>query len=174
MNNTTKYIIGLVIVIILGAGAFLIFGNSDNDTNQSSTAQNKTNDTVDSRNAADEATDESVMDSGTDTDDNSTNTANSDSAQVKTFNIDAFAFGFEPNTITASPGDKVTINLSNSGGMHDFVIDELNVESDIIESGETDTVSFTIPQDAAGKSYEFYCSISDHRKQGMVGTLVIT
>ena len=31
----------------------------------------------------------------------------------------------------------------------------------------------TIPEDAAGQSYEFYCSVGNHRQLGMVGTLTI-
>ena len=54
--------------------------------------------------------------------------------------------------------------------MHDFVIDELNVKSEIIKSGETGEVEFT--PDTIGE-FEFYCSVGQHRANGMVGTLIV-
>jgi len=81
-------------------------------------------------------------------------------------------FSFAPNIMKAKPGQTLTVKLVNAGGFHDFVIDELGVASSRIAQGESEIVTITIPEDATG-SYEFYCSVGNHRAQGMVGTLMI-
>jgi plastocyanin len=93
---------------------------------------------------------------------------------TKSFTINSYSYGYSPNSISVSPGDKVTITLTNSGGKHDLVIDELGVNTSTINSGQSTSVTFTVPQSAAGQSYEFYCSIGSHRAQGMVGIVNVT
>lgn len=77
---------------------------------------------------------------------------------------------FDTDAITAKPGD--TIVLTNNGFLeHDFVVDELGLDSGLANNGETMTV--TIPEDAAPGDYEFYCAVPGHKEAGMVGTLTI-
>lgn len=78
---------------------------------------------------------------------------------------------FSPNTISAKPGQRVRINLQNVFGTHDLVIDELNVASRILNGNSSQVLEFTIPENASGRSYEFYCSVANHRELGMIGTL---
>jgi plastocyanin/mono/diheme cytochrome c family protein len=90
----------------------------------------------------------------------------------------AFDIGWELNgertpdaaiVLTVAPGD--TVEVQNTGAsLHDFVVDELGIDVDA-PAGETVTV--TIPADAAPGEYEFYCSVPGHAQAGMVGTLVI-
>lgn len=80
-------------------------------------------------------------------------------------------FYFEPNIIEAKVGDVVKVTLDNVEGFHDFVVDEFDAATAQIKEGETDTVTFTVTE--AGE-FEFYCSVGNHREQGMVGTLVVT
>lgn len=89
--------------------------------------------------------------------------------------MDTGEFFFAPAVITASPGQAVSITLTNTAGQmpHDFVIDELDVASEQIMNGEQTVVTFVVPENAAGEEYEFYCSVGDHRANGMVGTLTI-
>ncbi len=90
------------------------------------------------------------------------------------YTIDMFSFGYSLENITASPGDTITIKLTNSKGTHNFVIDELEVESDTTQAGEETQVTIEIPQGTEpGTEYAFYCSIGNHRAQGMEGTLTI-
>ena len=67
-------------------------------------------------------------------------------------------------------GDKVAIEFKNSDGNHDFTIDEFNVKTKTISSGETAKVEFTASKTG---SFEFYCSIGNHRQMGMKGTLLV-
>ncbi len=68
---------------------------------------------------------------------------------VKEFTVDSFSFGYSMDTIKVSEGDTVTINLTNSGGFHDWVVDEFDAATEkIAEGGET---SVTFVADKAGK-----------------------
>ncbi len=90
------------------------------------------------------------------------------------YSLDLKNYSFTPNKMTASPGQTLRVKLTNVGGLHDFVIDELNVRSNRLSTGDSQIVEIKIPQDAAGKSYEFYCSVANHRALGMKGTLEVT
>jgi plastocyanin len=89
---------------------------------------------------------------------------------VKEITIDAFSFGYSIPEIKIRKGQKIKITLTNSGGTHDFVIDELNIASDKIITGESTTFEFTSTD--AGE-FDFYCSVGNHRAQGMVGKLIV-
>jgi nitrosocyanin len=90
---------------------------------------------------------------------------------VKEFVLEGGSFYYKPNVITVKKGDKVKVTMNSVSMMHDFVIDELNVKSEVAPSGKAAVVEFTA--DKAG-SFEFYCSVGQHRANGMVGTLVVT
>jgi nitrite reductase (NO-forming) len=80
---------------------------------------------------------------------------------------------FNPNTITVSPGAKVTLNVNNVGGAaHNFTAPSLNVGQPVdLPSGKTTAVSFTAPS-AAG-TYAFWCSLPGHAEAGMTGAVVV-
>lgn len=84
--------------------------------------------------------------------------------------IAASDFEYAPNLIEAEVGKTVRIKIT-SDGQHDFVIDELGIDTGLIR-GET-IVELTIPTEAVDESYEFYCSVGNHRQMGMVGTLIV-
>ncbi len=79
-------------------------------------------------------------------------------------------FKFVPSSLTVKQGEKVRLTFQNSGGMHDLRIDELGVATKKIGSGATDVVEFT--PDKKG-TFEFYCSVGDHRAMGMKGTITV-
>lgn len=84
--------------------------------------------------------------------------------------VEGGMFYFKPNTITVKKDQPVTITFTNKEGLHDFVVDDLNVKSEVIGAGKSTVVSFT-PTKAG--TYEFYCSVGDHKAKGMKGTLVV-
>lgn len=102
------------------------------------------------------------------------NQSSSDSAatqgSVKEFTIENSGLKFVPNQLTVNKGDTVKITFKNTGGTHDFTLDEFNVATKQINNGQSDTVEFVA--DKAG-SFEFYCSVGNHRAQGMKGTLTL-
>jgi plastocyanin len=89
---------------------------------------------------------------------------------VNIVNVEGGSFYFKPNVITVKKGETVTIVLNSVDMMHDLVIDGLNVRTEIAKSGETAEVEFTASE--AGE-FEFYCSVGNHRANGMTGTLIV-
>lgn len=79
-------------------------------------------------------------------------------------------FAFDPKEIHAKVGQKVTITFTNSNGFHDFVIDEFNVHTAKIAAGKSEDVVFTASKKG---SFQYYCSVGNHRQMGMVGTLIV-
>lgn len=90
--------------------------------------------------------------------------------QVVTINMEAGAFYFEPNMIKVKKGQTVRVVFNSVDMMHDFNIAELNVKSEIVKSGETSTIEFVADQVG---SFEYFCSVGQHRQNGQVGTLVV-
>jgi plastocyanin len=89
---------------------------------------------------------------------------------VKEFIVTAQNFSFAPSTLTVQKGDTVKITLNNTEGFHDFRIDEFNVATKKISGGTQDSVQFVA--DKTG-TFEYYCSVGNHRAMGMKGTLVV-
>lgn len=89
---------------------------------------------------------------------------------VKEFTVDAVSFSFTPAKMEVNKGDTVKITVKNNGGTHDFKIDELGASTRLLQTGESETISFIA--DKAG-SFEYYCSVGNHRALGMVGTFIV-
>ncbi|MDE1810478.1 MAG: cupredoxin domain-containing protein [Candidatus Micrarchaeota archaeon] len=113
---------------------------------------------------------------------NSTNTNMSNettpAAGSASFNVELSnpqgQFVITPKVIMVSPGENVTLNVTNDGTMtHNLMIPGLNVASPAAMSpGQNAVLKFTVPMSATG-NYTYYCSVDSHRELGMVGTLVV-
>ena len=90
--------------------------------------------------------------------------------KVKTFTVEGSPFKFAPNVIRVKKGDTVRITFKNAGGIHDFVIEEFDVATEQLAAGASETVEFTVEK--AG-TFEFYCSVANHRAMGMTGSLIV-
>ena len=90
--------------------------------------------------------------------------------EVVEFIVTSKGLKFEPTELKVKQGDKVKITYKNTVGSHDFVIDEFNVNTNIIDAGQEVVVEFIA--DKKG-SFEYYCSVPGHRAAGMKGTLVV-
>lgn len=89
---------------------------------------------------------------------------------VKEFFVTGNNYTFVPPQIVVKKGDTVKINFKDGGGFHDLKIDEFGVATKKLKNGESDTVTFIA--DKAG-SFEYYCSIGNHRAMGMKGVLIV-
>lgn len=90
---------------------------------------------------------------------------------LETITVEGTEFSFSPSTITLTEGKKVRLVFKNTGKMpHDWVVDELNAKTKVIKGGESDTIEFTPTKKG---TFEFYCSVGNHRAQGMKGTVVV-
>lgn len=102
--------------------------------------------------------------------DQATSASDETSANVKYFTVTGSSFAFAPSTLTVNKGDTVKIHFVNSGGMHDFVIDEFNARTSKLQSGQSEDITFVA--DKAG-TFEYYCSVGTHRQMGMKGTITV-
>lgn len=102
-----------------------------------------------------------------------TTSQSSSSEKVADFRIDLGDLFYSPDIITAKAGTTISIQLVGLSGAHDFAIDELNVKSEMLFAQDQQIIFIDIPQDASGKTFEFYCTIEGHRDAGMVGSLVV-
>lgn len=101
---------------------------------------------------------------------NSSVTEPAEESGVKIFEITGGAYFFKPNEIRVKKGEKVRIVFTNSDGIHDLVIDELNVKTKLVQSGETVEIEFVA--DEVGE-FVYYCSVANHRSLGVKGTLIV-
>lgn len=91
-------------------------------------------------------------------------------AGVKTFTITGSNFAFDVKEIKVNKGDTVKIIFQNSGGMHDWVLDEFNVRTPRLEGGQSAEVTFVANKTG---TFEYYCSVGTHRAMGMKGMLIV-
>ncbi len=140
---SSRYLIAAVIAVVLVGGAFYFFRTSLNPA-QKLPSENITK-----------------------------------SAEVKEFAVKGMlaiqatgqkAPRFDTQEIRVKQGDKVRINFENTEGFHDWVIDEFNAHTAQIQAGQTDSVEFTA--DKKG-TFEYYCSVPNHRNNGMMGKLIV-
>lgn len=91
--------------------------------------------------------------------------------EVKTFDIIASRFQFEPATISVTQGDSIRLRLRSADRAHAFAIKAFRVKALIPKGGEAVTVEFVADQ--AG-TFAFTCADycgSGH--SGMKGSLVV-
>lgn len=100
-----------------------------------------------------------------------TGAAGSTTAASMTVQLTAKNFSFSQTTITVKKGQKVKIELAVTEGMHDWVVDAFSARTKVVNANNTTSVEFVA--DKTGE-YEYYCSVGNHRAQGMVGKLIVT
>lgn len=159
--NKTLAIIVIIILVASGAG-FLIYSNSGSSRVSSDTPTQIPTPTV--------------MPTPTNTNTEPplepTNTPPSADQQTNTKEITVTGqnYSFSPSTITVKKGDTVKITFKNADGIHDVRIDEFNAATKIITTGQETAIQFTA--DKVG-TFEYYCSVGEHRAMGMKGALVV-
>lgn len=92
-------------------------------------------------------------------------------ANVTVIKLSGDKFRFSPDTITVKKGQPVRITLTSVDMPHNFAVDELGVQGEIFQPGQTGNTDFT--PDKVGE-FEFYCAVGQHRQKGMVGKLIVT
>lgn len=183
MDKVTKLIFSVaLLVLLIGGGVVLVALDRESsnapsnyaDTNDSSITSQLPADNQESANSTSLAGSAGSENSDTPTNGGDLIQDEGTATNSSNYTIDMRNFEFSIKQIKASPGEVITVNVTNSGGSHNFVIAELNLTSRIITAGESDSVTFTIPEDAGGKTFEFFCSVGSHRAQGMVGQVIVS
>ena len=156
-------IIAIVIIVAIAAFAFSQKGSDQSELkNDGATMENKGEESTESMEPSTQTTppantiiesDQSMM-----------------TGEVKTFTVSGSNFAFSPKEIKVKKGDKIKVIFKNTGGTHDWVLDEFSVRTAQIKDGESAEVSFIA--DKAG-TFEFYCSVGSHRAMGMKGSLIV-
>ncbi len=153
-------VIGVVVVLILVAGGWFLLkdrmmdSDGDNDGDLMMQASSAPSDT------SMMASPEGMMES----------TDSAMSGTTKEFTVTGSNFKFDKPEIKVNKGDTVKITFKNTQGFHDFVIDEFNVKTKQANGPSEETVTFVA--DKAG-TYEYYCSVGQHRAMGMKGNLIV-
>jgi len=91
-------------------------------------------------------------------------------SQAQLFNVKGVNHVFDVKEMRVKEGDTVTINFESTEGFHDWVIDEFDAATAQVRPGTPTSVTFLA--DKSG-TFEYYCSVGNHRAQGMVGTLIV-
>jgi plastocyanin len=153
----------VVVVIILALGAFFMLRNkpaTDTGVENVGTDVN-VNVNIDNTTAT---TTPAVTSTVT-----ATSTITTTSA-VKEFTVTGKNFSYDLKTLEVNKGDKVRIIFKNADGLHDLKIDEFAVATKQIAAGTQEVVEFIASKSG---SFEYYCSVGQHRANGMVGTLTV-
>lgn len=100
----------------------------------------------------------------------STPSTGTQTGAVKEFTVTGKNFSFAPAAMTVKKGDTVKITFKNESGTHDLRVDGYKVGTKTLQTGQSETITFVA--DKAG-SFEYYCSIGQHRQMGMKGTLTV-
>ena len=154
-------IVGILIVAVLGIGGFVYLNKQKVDIDGDSDGDRMMQTSEQSENMQVSPT--TAMASGSAmTVDEATNTV--------TVTVEGSNFKFVPAEIKVKKGQKVVVMFKNVGGFHDFVVDEFKAKTKQIKNGEEDRVEFVA--DKVG-SFEYYCSVGEHREMGMVGKLIV-
>ena len=164
-----NFLIGAVVVILVLAGGAFLVKNSKTATQNNNSAMEKQSEsqTVDNESMEpSEATEKDEEKDKSEADENEGKTKEG----VKSFEISSANFKFDKSELKVKQGDKVKITLENDEGMHDWVIDEFNVKTKLLKAGEKDTVEFVANKKG---TFEYYCSVGQHRQNGMKGNLIV-
>ncbi|OGY09132.1 MAG: hypothetical protein A2700_01160 [Candidatus Blackburnbacteria bacterium RIFCSPHIGHO2_01_FULL_44_64] len=80
-------------------------------------------------------------------------------------------FSFSPSTINLKKGKTVRLTFKNVGKMaHNLAVPDLGISTAVIAGGKEVTVEVT-PKLIG--TFESYCSVGNHKTQGMVGKVVV-
>lgn len=172
MQNT---IIAIVLaLVVLGGGYYYFMGQTAPAPTEETATETTTETGMPVPEAGNEGTVEMEVSSSTTSTETgapaATTTAATSAAAAKTFTIEGSKMKFVPATMKVKKGDTVKVTFKNVDGFHDFVIDEFKVKTKQFNSPGEEVVEFVA--DKAG-TFEYYCSVGEHRKMGMKGTLTV-
>ncbi len=154
-------IITVVVLLVVVAVGYLILGRSKNEPQATATPEATLESSSPSPTAsASVSPTPSVSPSPT----------SSSKTTIKTFNVSGGEYYFSPSTIQVNKGDTVKIVFTNKEGLHDLVIDAFNIRTPRIQAGSSATIQFVASKTG---SFEYYCSVGNHRALGMKGTLTV-
>jgi cytochrome c oxidase subunit 2 len=164
MNRNVMMGIGGLVVLVLLVGGFMIFQG------KSTPQPSPQPDQLGAATQATQAPEMSPMSEASSSSESAMEASGSAEEGVKQFTVTGSNFKFEPNTLTVKKGDKVKIIFNNAQGFHDFVLPDFKVQTKPVGANQPAIITFTA--DKAG-TFQYYCSVGNHKAMGMVGTLTV-
>lgn len=154
MNNSRSIIIAVVVLLVVLGGGFWFLNN------QKVSAPTTQNEMTDNPSATQDSTLQVTSSPSTD----------EAGMAVKEIVVENKGLSFNPSTLTLKKGETVKITFKSTGGTHDFRIDEYNVGTKLVQSGQEDSFEFTPDKEG---TFEYFCSVPGHRQAGMKGTITV-
>ncbi|MFB6181995.1 MAG: cupredoxin domain-containing protein [Candidatus Magasanikbacteria bacterium] len=103
---------------------------------------------------------------------NGSATVSGSSNADKVVEVSGTEYSFSPSKIRVKKGQKVKVKFTNTGSIgHNLVIPSLNVGSEVIGPGQTDSFVFTADK-SGSYPIDFECSVPGHAQSGMVGQVM--
>lgn len=161
--NKNVILVTIIIVAIIIAGVMFSRNNDDQTVNETNETTTENVDGMGSDSMAPSESMETPMDNGS-------TMMESQDGKTKTFTIVGSNFKFSPNEMKVNKGDTVKVIFKSQGKSHNFVIDEFKVKTAELEEDKSEEVTFVA--DKTG-TFEFYCSVGEHRSMGMKGSLIV-
>ena len=155
-----KFVFIIVVIAIIAGGWYFIANPSGNEA-----TQNDDEEMVEENEEGQETSSTNEGESGNESSDEGEAGGNE-----VTFDLTGKNFAFSETELTVKKGDTVTINFESTDGFHDWVVDEFDAATKQVGTGTPTSVTFVA--DESG-SFEYYCSVGNHRALGMVGTLIV-
>jgi len=162
-------VVVLVLVIVVAAGGYAsykMFWSNQADDSKEAEHTMENDEIMSDDMMPNESGDGGMM--GTDDDDSMMGGGVMD--QTKEFMVSGSPFKFSVSEIRVKKGDTVRIVFTNEQGMHDWVVDAFSARTKVLQAGQTETIEFIA--DKIG-TFEYYCSVGNHRQVGMKGNLIV-
>ncbi|MBI3120283.1 MAG: cupredoxin domain-containing protein [Candidatus Kerfeldbacteria bacterium] len=106
----------------------------------------------------------------TNTNANKNTNVSASTTATKTFTMNGANFEFSDTELRVEKDDRVKITFTSTQGIHDWSLPAFSATTETVSAGGTTSVEFTA--DRKG-TFEFFCSVGDHRALGMTGTLIV-
>ena len=166
MNRNVWIGVGVLALVIIIGGGFMLFQNSGSQPTPTSSP-----DQLGAETQATQAPEMSPMSEASSSSQSASMEATESAEDIdKTFTITGSNFKFEPSSITVKKGDNVKITFVNSQGFHDIVFPDFNVKTKPVGANQPTTITFTANKTG---TFQYYCSVGNHKSMGMVGTLTV-
>jgi heme/copper-type cytochrome/quinol oxidase subunit 2 len=176
-SNQSKnpIIIGAILIALVIVGAGIVMTRKSNTASNSIATNQITSTTgpnLDSTTDMDADGDEPLASNDTSMEANPTSSVMgaTDDSTAQVIAVEGGSFYYKPNEIHVKAGQPVKITLTSKDMMHDFNIDELGVKIPVTKAGASNSVEFTPTKTG---TFEFYCSVGNHRAQGQIGTIYV-
>lgn len=160
-QNSMKMIVGIIVVIAV-IGGYMVMRNGSSSEQAENTEQMEGT-AVEESSEKMEGETKSIEAAGA-------HTGVVDEQGVRVIDVEAGSFYYKPNVMKVKKGETIRIVMNSVSMMHDFNIDELGVKMPIIKDGDSGMIEFVA--DTIG-TFEYYCSVGQHRANGQVGMITV-